>query len=99
MSGTSMTRSQARAIEWSIIAVCLIALAFVFQPFSLTLYGVGAGLVVLGGLAFNLVPHCVPGAPVRSVARVALIVAIVFVVVVAVAVGTAYLYVLYLSLK
>ena len=54
---------------------------------------------VLGSLAFNLVPHCVPGAPVRSVARVALIVAIVFVVVVAVAVGTAYLYVLYLSLK
>jgi hypothetical protein len=94
-----MTRRQARSIEWAIIGLCLAALGFVFQPFSLTLYGVGAGLVVFAGLAFNLVPHCVPGRPARSVARVALIVLIVFVVVTAIAIGSAYLYVLYLGLK
>ncbi len=92
-----MSRAQARTIEACIIAMCLVALFCVFQPFSLTLYGVGAGLEVFAGLAFNLVPQCVEGRPLGAIGRVALIVLIVFVVVVALAVGSAYLYVWYLA--
>ena len=40
-----MTARQARAVEWSIIALCILALALIFQPFWLPLYSVGAGLV------------------------------------------------------
>ncbi|MGH6960283.1 MAG: hypothetical protein ACREE7_07365, partial [Dongiaceae bacterium] len=55
-AATGMTAAQARRIEYAIIGLCVAALVFVFQPFSQTLFSVGAGLVVLGGLAFNLVP-------------------------------------------
>jgi len=92
-----MSRMQARAIEFSIIGLCLISLGFIFQPFSKTVYAVGAGLVVLAGLAFNLVPHCVEGRPLRSLLRVALIVLITLVVIAALAIGSAFLYVLYLK--
>ncbi len=94
-----MSERQARAIEHSIIALCLLALAFIFQPFAQALYTLGAGLIVLGGLAFNLIPHCVPGRPVSAVARVAAIVLVVLLIAVALAVGSAYLYVLYLGLR
>jgi hypothetical protein len=99
MSTIPMSRTQARALEWTIIAICLVALFCVFQPFSLTLYGIGAALVVLGGLSFNLIPQCVPGRPIGAVGRVALIVVITFFVVAALAVGSAYLYVWYLAAK
>ena len=42
-----MTSGQAYIAEWIIIGLCIGALVLVFQPFSRTLYGVGAGLVVL----------------------------------------------------
>ena len=96
-SGTGMTVRQARAIEYSIIALCIVALVCIFQPFSQTVYGVGAGLVVLGGLAFNLVPQCRPGRPVRAVLKVALIVAIVLIVVITLAVALAFGYAAYLQ--
>ncbi len=92
-----MSRRQARGIECSIIGLCLVALVLVFQPFSLLLYGVGAGLVVVGGLAFNLVPQCIPGRPLGAVIKVGLIVLGVLAVALALAVGSAYLYVLYLQ--
>lgn len=92
-----MSKATARSIEYGIIALCLAALAMIFQPFSLTLYGVGAGLVVLGGLAFNLVPLCVPGRPLRAVLKAALIVLVVLLAAVALAIGSAYLYGLYLQ--
>ena len=95
--GEGMSAATARTIEYSIIALCLIALIMIFQPFSLTLYGIGAGLVVLGGLAFNLIPHCRPGVPLRWLITVALIVLAILVVAFALAVGTSYLYAWYLE--
>jgi hypothetical protein len=92
-----MSAAMARTIEYSIIGLCVISLVMVFQPFSLTLYGIGAGLVVLGGLAFNLIPHCRPGVPLRWLLIVALIVLALLVVVFALAVGTSYLYAWYLE--
>lgn len=92
-----MSAATARTIEYAIIALCLAALAMIFQPFSLTLYGIGAGLVVLGALAFNLIPHCRPGIPLRWLLKVALIILIILVVALALAIGTTYLYAWYLE--
>jgi hypothetical protein len=92
-----MSAATASTIEYSIIALCVISLVMIFQPFSLTLYGIGAGLVVLGGLAFNLIPHCRPGVPARWLVTVALIVLALLVVVFFLAVGTSYLYAWYLE--
>jgi hypothetical protein len=70
-----------------------------FQPFSLGLYSIGAGLVVLAGLAFNLVPLCAPGRTYGSLLRGALIIAIIFVVVTLLALGSAMLYSVYLTYR
>ncbi len=92
-----MSAATAKTIEYAIIGLCVLALVMIFQPFSLTLFGVGAGLVVLGGLAFNLIPHCRPGVPLKRVATVALIVLLILVVAFVLAVGTSYLYAWYLE--
>jgi hypothetical protein len=94
-----MSAPTARTIEYAIIALCVISLVLIFQPFSLTLYGIGAGLVVLGGLAFNLIPHCRPGVPLRWLVTVALIVLALLVLVFLLAVGTSYLYAWYLEVS
>lgn len=94
---TGMSARTAATIEYSIIALCVAAIIMIFQPFSLTLYGIGAGLVVLGGLSFNLIPHCRAGVPLRWVVTVALIVLAILVVAFALAVGTTYLYAWYLE--
>jgi hypothetical protein len=91
-----LSAGQARVLERSIIGLCLVALALIFQPFSLTLFGVGAGLVIVGGLAFNLVPMCRPGVPARRVAMVGLTILMLLVVIAGLAVASAYLYALYL---
>jgi hypothetical protein len=92
-----MSRATARGIEYAIIGLCLVALIGIFQPFSLTLFTIGAGLVVLGALSFNLIPMCRPGAPLWGVVRAGLIVATILIVVIAIAMATSWLYVLYLS--
>ena len=92
-----MSAATARTIEYAIIGLCVVSLIMIFQPFSLTLFGIGAGLVVLGGLAFNLIPHCRPGVPLRWLVTVALIVLTLLVVVFILAVGTSYLYAWYLE--
>ena len=92
-----MSAATARTIEYAIIALCVLSLVMIFQPFSLTLYGIGAGLVLLAGLAFNLIPHCRPGVPLRWLVTVALIVLALLVVVFILAVGTSYLYGWYLE--
>jgi hypothetical protein len=92
-----MSAATARTIEYAIIGLCVLSLIMTFQPFSLTLYGIGAGLVVLGGLAFNLIPHCRPGVPLRWLLTVAQIVLALLVVVFILAVGTSYLYAWYLE--
>jgi len=96
-SPNGMSRATARRLEYSIIGLGLVALALIFQPFSLALFGVGCGLVILAGLANNLLPLCEPGRPLGSVVRVALIVLAIFVLVALLAIGSAWLYGLYLS--
>ena len=92
-----MSAATARRLEYSIIGLGLVALALIFQPLSLTLYGIGCGLVILAGLANNLLPLCEAGRPFASVVRVGLIVLAIFVVVALLAIGSAYLYGLYLT--
>lgn len=87
-----MTAQQAGAIRNTILVLCIVSLIFIFQPFSLTLFGIGAALVVLGGLAFNLVPLCQPGRPLKGVVTAALIVVAILLVVVAIAIASAHLY-------
>lgn len=96
---TGMTTTQARTAEAAIIALCLFALFAIFQPFSLTLFSVGCGLVVLGGLAFNLVPFCQAGRSARELGKVALVIALVFVVVLVLALTSAWLYGFYLQVQ
>ncbi len=94
-----MTASQAKLIEYSIIGLCIIALLAIFQPFTLVFYSIGAGLVVLGGLAFNLIPFCREGVPLGKLGKVALIVLAILGIAVALGIGTGYLYVWYLGLS
>jgi hypothetical protein len=91
-----LTGRQASTVEWSIIGLCILALILIFQPFWLPLYSVGAGLVVLGGLAFNLVPLCRPGVLRRSLINAGVIVLVLLLVVAGLAIGSAYLYGVYL---
>jgi hypothetical protein len=92
-----MSEAQARSAEAVIIFLCLLALFAIFQPFSLTLFSIGCGLVVLGGLAFNLVPFCQPGRPARDLWKAAVVIAIVFVIVLLLSLGSAWLYGVYLQ--
>ncbi len=92
-----MSRKQARTIELSIIGLCILALIFVFQPLSITLYGIGAVAVIVGGLAFNLVPLCRPGMPLRGLIKAGLIVLTILVVVILLALGATELYKIYLA--
>jgi len=100
MNGTDstggMTPRQASAIRNAILGLCILSLVLIFQPFSLTLFGVGAILVVLGGLAFNLVPLCQPGRPLKSVVTAAVVVLTILVVVIGLAIGSAELYAIFL---
>ena len=98
-STAGMSARQAKAIEYSIVAVSVLSLVMLFQPFSLGLYSIGAGLVVLAGLAFNLVPLCTPGRPVTSLIKAALIIVIIFVVVAALSMGAVELYAMYLTAR
>lgn len=91
-----MGRVQARRLEYGLVLLCLVALAAIFQPFSKLVYGIGAGLIVFAGLAFNLMPFCEPATPMKTVYRTAVIVAIVFGVVVVLAIGSAELYGVYI---
>jgi hypothetical protein len=92
-----MSAVAARRLEYSIIGLGLVALALIFQPFSLALYAIGCGLVIVAGLANNLLPLCEAGRPFGSVVRVALIVLAIFGAVALLAIGSAWLYGLYLA--
>ena len=87
-----MSVATARTIEWSIIALCLASLIFVFQPVSPTLHALGMVLVVVGALAFNLVPLCRPGRPLMGLVRITAVIAVILVVAIGIAMGTATLY-------
>ncbi len=95
-SADGMSATTAKTIERSIILLCVLSLVMIFQPFSKLLYSIGAGLAVLGGLAFNLIPQCVPGYPLRRVRNTALLVLVILIVAVVLAIGSAHLYGVYL---
>ncbi len=91
-----MSRAQAAIIRNAILTLCIVSLAFIFQPFSVTLFGIGMAAVVVGGLAFNLIPLCEPGKPLSAVIRAAVIVVVVLFIVIGLAIGSAELYGIYL---
>ena len=94
-----MTAKEAKSIEYAIVAVSIISLVLLFQPFSLGLYSVGAGLVVFAGLAFNLVPLCTPGRTFASLAKATAVIVVIFIVVTLLALGSALLYSWYLTVR
>jgi hypothetical protein len=90
-----MSARTAAAIEHTIIGIALLSLILIFQPFSLALYTVGCVLVVLGALAFNLVPLCERGRPFRSLVIAGAIVLVLLFVVVGLSILSAWLYGVY----
>jgi hypothetical protein len=84
--------ANATRLEYAIIGLGVLALILIFQPFSLSLFGIGCGLVVLAGLLNNLLPLCEPQTSLRAVAKVTLIVAAIFVIVVGLAILSAHYY-------
>jgi hypothetical protein len=91
-AGAVMSPSAAYRLEWTFIGLGILALALIFQPFSLTLYGLGCALVVFAGLANNLLPLCQPGVAYRSLVIAALIVALAFCVIMLISISAAHLY-------
>ncbi len=92
-----MTLGQARFIEYAIITLAVVAVLLIFQPFSLALFSVGCVGVVVAGLAFNLIPFCRPGVPMRALLRVIVIVLVILGIAALLGIATAYLYVWYLG--
>lgn len=90
-----MSARTAAAIEHTIIGIGLLSLVLIFQPFSLALYSVGCGLVVLAALAFNLVPLCEKGRALKSLATAGVIVLVLLFVIVGLAILSAWLYGVY----
>ncbi len=87
-----MTPDTARKLEYTIIGLGVLALVMILQPFNITLFAVGCMLVVLAGLANNLLPLAQPGVPARSVVKAAMIIAMTFCIVLLVSIFAAYLY-------
>ena len=92
-----MTAFQAKLLERSIIGLCVLSILAIFQPFSIQLFSIGCVTVVIGALAFNLIPFCREGVPGRMLLRVVMIVLIVLTVAAALGIGAAYLYVGYIE--
>src|SRR5260370_14810799 len=91
-AAAGMSRRAARRLEYGIIALGIFALALIFQPFSLTLFGVGCALVVFAGLVNNLLPMCQPGVSIRAVILAGLIVALIFCIVMLLSIVAAHFY-------
>lgn len=91
-TAAKLTRQSALRLEFSIIGLGIVALLMIFQPFSLTVFSLGCGLVVLAALVNNLLPLAEPGAPVRMIPFAATVVALIFVTALLVAIAAAHLY-------
>ncbi len=89
---TGMSAKTALRLEMFIIGLGLLALVLIFQPFSITLFAIGSGVVVLAGLVNNLLPLAQPGVAPRSVFVVLLVVAMIFCIVLLVSISAAHLY-------
>ena len=87
-----LTPLEALRLEYIIIGLGVLALAMIFQPFSIILFTIGAVLVVIAGLVNNLLPLAQPGVKYSSVVTVAMVVAMIFGIVLLVSIYAAYLY-------
>lgn len=87
-----LSTTGALRLEAFIIGLGILALLLIFQPFSITLFAIGSGLVVLAGLINNLLPLAKPGVKVRSIIAVALVVAMIFCCVLLISITAAHLY-------
>lgn len=87
-----MNGQQALRLEYAIIGLGILGLVLIFQPFSMALFAAGAILVVIAGLANNLLPMAQPGVKARSVITVGLVVVMIFCIVLLVAIAAAHLY-------
>lgn len=92
-----MTATQAKFVERAIIGLCVLSIMAIFQPFSMMLFSIGCVTVVIGALAFNLVPLCREGVPVRALIKAIVIVMVILGVAAALGISTAFLYVKYLA--
>ena len=102
MSGTDtkrrgITARTARTLEYVIVGASILALAMIFQPFSVELFTLGAAAIVIVGLAFNIVPLCQPGKSVRSLVIAGIVIVVVFAIVTVLALASAELYAYYIS--
>jgi hypothetical protein len=92
-----MSARQARGVEYGIVGASLLALVLIFQPFSLELFTLGAGVIVIMGLAFNLVPLARPGKTWGSLLTATIIIAVAFAIVTLLSLGMAELYGYYVT--
>jgi hypothetical protein len=92
MSDKHLSAAGARRLEFTIIGLGIVALLMIFQPFSLTMFTVGAMIVVLAGLLNNLLPMAQPGVAKSSFITTAMVVAMIFCITLIVAIFAAYLY-------
>ena len=93
-NNTGLSKKQAKNVERGIVIFSVIALICLFQPFTIYLYGVACGAVVVAGLMFNLVPLCVEGV---KTSQIAIIIFVILVIVAIVAIGSGHLYAIYLE--
>jgi len=92
-----MTSFQAKCVEGAIIGLCVLAILMIFQGYSLVLFSAGCVMVVVGALAFNLIPFAREGVPARALIKVTLIVLVILCIAAALGIGTSFLYVAYLE--
>ena len=91
-AGRGMSPTGALRLEYGIIGLGILALLLIFQPFSITLFTTGCILVVLAGLINNLLPLAQPGVQIRTVVKIAMVVAMIFCVALLVSIFAASLY-------
>ena len=89
---TGMGRDKAIRLEFFIIGLGILALLMIFQPFSITLFTLGAVVVVVAGLINNLLPLAQSTVSTRSVVTAAMVVAMIFCIVLLLAIFSASLY-------
>jgi len=92
-----LSARQAGTVEAVIVGASILSLVLIFQPFSLNLFTVGAGAIVIVGLLFNLVPMCRPGVRMSSLLKGLIVIVVIFAIVTALSLASAELYAYYMS--
>lgn len=87
-----LSLSAALRLEFLIIGLGIVALFMIFQPFSLTVFSIGCGLVVVAALANNLLPLADPGTPVRYILWATAVILLIFFTALLVSIAAAHLY-------